>query len=54
MSIMKTAKKYEAEGWHMVMDDTLPEVEIIWTEEMLAKDEEFQKVIKEKYKHHFE
>ena len=50
----KTVAEYEAEGWHMVHDDTPPEEEVIWTEEELEASKERVKMLMEKYKHHFE
>ena len=51
----KTVDEYEAEGWYMVMDDTPPEEEIVWTEEELkAVDELIETLINGKFKHHFE
>lgn len=51
---MKTVEEYEAEGMFLVMDDTPPEDEVIWTEEELKASEERTKILIEKFKHHFE
>ncbi len=50
----KTPAEYAAEGWHLVMDDTPPEEEIVWTEELKAADELIETLRNGKFKHHFE